>query len=202
MAGRLNRNQNFHKPITWVEPCGKAVTSRTFGELLVGVQLIRRAEGGDLSPGWHNRFQDEVCAKDEYNSMCIEVDDRESSQEAVKYIGRADVQRFFQTVQKFISSGGELVDKEEATRRARICAMCPHNVPIRGCMGCSCLIPKLLKLTKGASTELDGQLKGCGVCGCQLKAKVHLPRELSTDDNLPFPEHCWIATADSEVIDL
>lgn len=193
MGGRLNRNKNFHRPVTWIEPSGNAVKANNLQELLRTIQRLRMAEGGDLNPGWHLRVQDDVCAQEHNSSLCIKVDDRESQQESVKYINRTDVQRFFNAVKGFIASGGELVEQDEADRRAQICLKCPSNVPIRGCMGCSGLIPKLLKLTKGASTEYDKELKGCGVCGCQLKAKVHLPTELSEDDDLEFPAHCWLS---------
>lgn len=193
MAGRLNRNINFPKPVNWKTPSGDMVQERSLGALLQTVHRLRSYEGGDLAPGWELRLQDEICAKPEYINMCTEVDERESSDDAVKYIGKADVQRFFNTAKQFIAGGGQLVDKETATKRAEVCKECPRNVPIRGCMGCSGLIPKLLKLTKGASTEHDKELKGCSVCGCQLKAKVHLPAEMNQDEGIEFPDWCWIS---------
>jgi len=196
MAQRLAGNKNFRRSVLWVHPNGKGVSESNLARLLANVRALRARDGGDLSEGWELRLQDEICSKEQYNGMCYELDDQPVVDEPVKYIGRADVQRFFNVVKKFIASGGKLESNEEATRRAEICINCPSNVPIRGCMGCSGLIPKLLKLTKGASTKLDKQLKGCGVCGCQLKAKVHLPASLSQDDNLKFPEHCWINEGD------
>ena len=194
MAGRLNRNRNFNKPVIWTSPAGRSVASRNLGNLLRAVRRDRARHGGDLDAGWELRLQDEICANDEYKSLCLEVEDVESTVENVKHIGRQDVQQFFQVVKRFIEDGGKLESQDEAERRAAICAKCPRNVPIRGCMGCSGLIPKLLKVTKGASTSLDQELKGCSVCGCQLKAKVHLPTAVSTgdEDRHDFPDWCWI----------
>jgi len=204
MAGRLNRNRNFNKLVDWSEPSGHAVKARNLGDLIRGVHRYRSHHGGDLKGGWENRLQDAICEQDEYKALCLEVDDRESTIESVRHVGRSDVQQFFNVVKRFIEDGGNLVAPEESERRALICSTCPRNVPIKGCMGCSGLIPKLLKLTKGASTIHDAELKGCLVCGCQLKAKVHLPKHVSTGDEVghDFPDWCWIRDDDGDSVEV
>jgi hypothetical protein len=93
--------------------------------------------------------------------------------------------------------GGKLVPPALAEKRAAICVKCPENVPIVGCFGCgaaSKAIPAILKMIKGSTTNHDNDLKGCGVCGCQLRALVHLPsniKEYGEEEIKEFPKTCW-----------
>lgn len=192
MAWRINRDKNFPKPFQWEDIPGKAVVVYNLGQLLRSIALMRERYGGDLRPGWQLRLQDRFCEETNHPN-CMQVNDRESDIESVRHVERSDIQRFLKLLTRFIASGGKLVDQALAEGRAEICATCPRNVPILGCMGCSGILPKLLKLTKGASTSLDHKLKGCAVCGCQLKAKVHVPNTIiNEDDPEQFPEWCWI----------
>lgn len=195
MAWRINKNKNFPRPVSWTEPNGRTITARNIGELFRSLRAIRERDGGDLEPGWMLRFQDELCSIPGNETLCLQVDDRESDVENIRHVNRDDVTRFLGTLRHFIANGGQLVDRAKAERRAAICASCPRNVPIKGCMGCSGLIPKIMKLTQGAKTTLDNKLMGCAVCGCQLKAKVHMPNEVIESDDtggLEFPEWCWM----------
>lgn len=188
MCGRLNRNINFPRPYVWDEQ-GELVKASNAGQLLRLIAAIREKRGGDLAPGWQERVGNKVCEADYMSSCCSD-----GPVGATRQITAADVKRFFSTVSAWIASGGSLVDPETSELRSSVCASCPQNVRVRGCMGCSGVVPKLLKLLKGASTTHDHQLQGCNVCGCQLKAKVHLPSDVMVDgtEAQDFPEHCWI----------
>jgi len=188
MCGRYNTNKNFPRPYTWNEQ-GESLTVKTLGELLRFVSAVRIQRGGDLQPGWQDRICNQICEDPIMKFNCSQTGGHD-----VREIQASDVKRFFTTVAKWASDGGTMVDSGEAERRASICAACPQNVPIRGCMGCSTILPKLLKVIGGATTSKDALLKGCKICGCELKAKVHLPSDVMVDGESNFPEHCWIRT--------
>lgn len=95
---------------------------------------------------------------------------------------------FNSTAFNFIKSGGKLVPREEAERRAEICRHCPFNI---SASQCSCgAFYKLLEAVLPASAGLPG-LHLCSVCGCALKAKVWLPEETIDNGDVSFPGWCW-----------
>lgn len=190
----------FGRVVVWHEAVDHVVKASNLLELFRGVETLREQIGGDLRPDWQTRFQDQFCSLPQNQDLCLKVNDRESEPGQIRHISKSDVSRFFNTVKEFISQGGDLVDQDTAEKRAACCVACPNNVPIKGCMGCSGLIPKLLKLVKGAKTTHDNNLRGCSVCGCQLKAKVHLPASVKApgDEALEFPDWCWVAQEEAD----
>jgi hypothetical protein len=49
----------------------------------------------------------------------------------------------------------------------------------------------------GAATAYDSQLQSCKVCGCSLKAKIHLPLDILRDNLTDaqmnaLPQACWL----------
>jgi len=110
------------------------------------------------------------------------------------------VLRFFKLVRRWAAKWkGELpfVSSEEANARAKICAGCPFNVPIDSCPGCVGVFRFLKKLlTPNQVTPYDEKLKACGVCGCSLRIKIHVPQDLILEaDNgeVPYPDWCSFA---------
>jgi hypothetical protein len=93
---------------------------------------------------------------------------------------------FFATKSHF-----QLVDQEEAERRAKICAACPHQISTSGCWGCKGIAGMLPAISGARKTSYDAQLKACGVCGCYNAVSVHLPLSVQQDASLDFPSHCW-----------
>lgn len=98
-----------------------------------------------------------------------------------------------------IKHGGKLVETEEAQRRAAICVACPMNQPAIGCSSCNMetLRQAVILVVGGAQTAYDSQLKTCFVCGCELRAKVHLPLKCLQDQMSPeqkarLPGFCWL----------
>jgi hypothetical protein len=37
----------------------------------------------------------------------------------------------------------------------------------------------------------DAELRGCVICSCVLKLKVHLPLDAIDNAGLNFPDFCW-----------
>lgn len=91
------------------------------------------------------------------------------------------------------------VEPAEAERRASICVGCPFNSDPTGCNNCSlnALKEAANLIVGGAATRYDGQLKSCKVCGCSLRAKIHLPLDtlltfLTKQQLTELPSHCWL----------
>lgn len=104
----------------------------------------------------------------------------------------ADVVRFLKTVIQWGLAGGfKFVPIEEAERRAAICATCPLNTTVSGCMGCGG-VGTLVKMIRGSTrTSQDAKLHTCEVCGCFLQVKVLVPAGVIDNSGLEYPAHCW-----------
>lgn len=75
--------------------------------------------------------------------------------------------------------GGEPVSESEATARAKLCSMCPHNVRVTD-LKRSQLITNaiMLKSKAGRRTPYDNRIFVCDVCTCPLAAKVHTSQDI------------------------
>jgi hypothetical protein len=104
----------------------------------------------------------------------------------------AEVLRFLKTIFNWVRmDGAKFVPMEEAERRAKICASCPMNVTVSGCLGCSGVATLVKQIRGDRRTKYDGQLHACNVCGCELKVKVLVPSEVIDNRGLEYPSHCW-----------
>ena len=102
----------------------------------------------------------------------------------------------------WISGGGKLLDQNTANLRAAICKDCHNNVPTSevrgGCSSCSRGETYVINLTRqvviqGRGTPLDGHLKSCGICGCDIRTMVWLPNQalLKLEDANAYPAFCF-----------
>lgn len=150
-------------------------------------------------------------------SIALEVEDRICARldsSFWRWRRRADARRFFtgpirpdvsveqikKTVAMFgrwLRSGRPIVEEEEATRRASICANCPghFNVRIMGCTGCKAGYALVRKL-RPRKHRMDSKLKVCAVCKCENRTQIWLPSDFLGDTVLPntlsqFPVGCW-----------
>ena len=104
-----------------------------------------------------------------------------------------DATRLFMS--SIFKGSGALVPQEEANRRAKICANCPKN--LHGiCTSCaSNEFQDIFRwfVAKGRKTPYDSVLDTCSVCGCLLKAKVHIAIEdLEKLQKHSYPSNCWL----------
>lgn len=95
------------------------------------------------------------------------------------------------------------VRPELADKRARICAGCHFNKPlkwsdyVKAGIAKALLSAARLKNKCGYRTASDRKLRECKICLCFLRLKVWCPikfieEELSSKDLAAFPAHCWI----------
>lgn len=96
--------------------------------------------------------------------------------------------------------GYALVAKDEAERRAAICAACPRqdNGWRGGCGGCSSVTLQLLQALKNLrTTPRDGNLGACSIIGWGNATAVHLPMsvlETTPEQQAALPDACWRRT--------
>jgi hypothetical protein len=99
-----------------------------------------------------------------------------------------------------LSGKAAFVSREEAEKRAAICAACPMNTTLQfscgACMGA--VITLMSSIIGNRKTERDRELGACLVCSCSLKAAVHVPVDVQRDGltdeiNQEFDKitHCW-----------
>jgi hypothetical protein len=97
-------------------------------------------------------------------------------------------------------AGRPHVSREEAERRAGICAACRYNVPMK--LPCGGICAELLEIVKrvvgGHGTSRDGEIKACFVCGCELRSAVWTELEIQckgVDENMKKQfasvPRCW-----------
>jgi hypothetical protein len=133
----------------------------------------RRANSAPVGLGFWEEVVHDLCR--DYPQECLHVD---PSQIRKRGWSMMDIVRgsLAMTSQKL--SGLPLVSPEEATRRAGICAGCPHAVFFsKPCTGLCRELVNLLSSTGDKSTPYDHPLRACGICGCWIKTAVWFPLE-------------------------
>jgi hypothetical protein len=97
-----------------------------------------------------------------------------------------------QVVKNVFYGEDNLVEPEEADRRAGICVKCPENVfPDKGPF--IAWSDELAQAsTGGRKSKHYNELGNCAICSCPLKAKVWAKHaKLTEDENLKAPDFCW-----------
>ncbi len=105
------------------------------------------------------------------------------------------VERFIKTVWQSLKDR-DFVSREEAERRAAVCAGCPLATGgIGGCESCFDLIRKTREFVQASPIQFDEGKDVCGACGCYLPAKVLLANKtLDRAEGQEKPrywEKCW-----------
>lgn len=183
----------------------------SYRELIRQVSAYMEANSIPKVDGWRLMLDDEICRQNEIEDTHCGQPEKPRPIAKDRKLGPADLLGFLKTVRQWSSKGFSFVDREEAERRAAICATCPHNIEVPGCSGCLGILSYVREtLHRRANhrgleakiTELDDQLKNCEVCGCVLEVKVHLPMEVATYVKPPggriYPSHCWMQSAEQQ----
>ena len=177
----------------YVQPeSGFEFRSITAASIFRSIRDHRAANGYDLTPGWEDRVEDEMCASMPAG-VCAH---KEETPAAVgRSITVSDVVNFLKTLAYWTRDSREFVPQEEAERRAKICVDCPFNVKPANCTPCAGLAKRIASLLGARTTSHDAGLQSCAVCGCS-SAQVHFPLEvlhkfLPEEINLKLPTWCW-----------
>jgi hypothetical protein len=136
------------------------------------------------------------------NSLCSRLAGSENCQPCTtvaQKIGFSEIVQWVKAMYDFSTRGAfKLVPQEEAERRARICAACPHQIETSGCWGCRGIAGLIPAIAGARVTQSDGQLKACGICGCYNAVSVHIPNDAQDTHSLQFPSFCWKNPAQSQ----
>lgn len=106
-------------------------------------------------------------------------------------------------LQDWLGDGCEVVPKEQAEARAKVCLSCPHNVskgwwwkhvkdPIATAIRSHIAAKRMMEL----EVENEDRLWMCGVCGCAIPTVVWTPIDY-IEEHTPYaiyqeyPEFCW-----------
>lgn len=161
----------------------------TFPALKSLVERHYSANGWDFD---EIRWEEELC--DQLNLGDTHCGEPPPPDLKGRVVGLHDLEQFAHTATEWFKAGGKCVPQEEADRRAEICSKCPENLNLTGCWACFAIIRGLTALF-GKKTQYDKELRSCNVCGCTLKAKVHMPEEImhaTPQPRKPWPEWCWM----------
>jgi len=101
--------------------------------------------------------------------------------------------RFIATILE-VAKDRKFVSKEEAERRAAICAGCVYSQNISGCKGCASAFRQAAKFIRGREIPLPKHQEFCAKCGCYLPLKSLIPNEVlnrAEQGSVEYPDHCW-----------
>lgn len=179
---------------TQTMPDGKEVkiTAPSYNHLLLRIELLRAGNGLDVSQGWQDRLEAEICEQCNLGPKRCKYE--APPVYAPKQLTLHEILIFLAVVKSWLQTGREWVSQEEAERRAAICAACPNNVVIEGCTACSRLVEKITEVIGNRTTQYDHMLNGCQVCGCSNRVHNHLPIPVlarGTNEEMDFPSYCW-----------
>jgi len=177
----------------------------TFNLLYDRVVQYRKANGHPVGLGLRSELEQLACAADPESCE----DDDPNQPPKPRRLGWQDVVlgskvAFSVLLDKAAAAVGmgesPIVSREEAERRAAICAACTYNQPISGmCTGLCGPLKELVRATIGtAKTSRDSDLKSCFICHCYngiavwVKVETQLgPMDEVTKARFKTVKGCW-----------
>lgn len=158
----------------WRDPLTGVEVKGTTGQMLYdNVIAERTANGAPKGLELWDEVMRDICR--DYPDECSNVD---PNQVRRRGWSMGDIVRGTMVMMNHKLNGSQLVDQEEATRRARICASCPQAAYFsKPCTGLCRELVNLLGSTESRSTPYDHDLRACNVCGCWSKVAVWFPLE-------------------------
>lgn len=181
----------------WVytqESHGTTIKGKSWNELVSRVRQYRLANGIAIGNDFEEILGSEVCQQQGWGSpVCQHAEPPPLKERAISL---HDIVNFLKVLKHWLLNNPTLVDQEEADRRAGICAQCPHNVEVHGCLGCTNIAGLIFNVVQDRKTPQDTVLRNCRICGCVNKAQVWVPKEtldqgVSPEMRSEFPEWCW-----------
>ncbi len=180
---------------------GVRVSAVTWDHLMTKVREERRANDAPLGLEIEDEVEQWACIA--HPDEVEVVDERLPKRRS---LGLDDVVRGTQVLAAFKLAGSPLVAQAEAERRADVCRKCPMNIGwSQSCSICAKVEQVAQAVVGSVRTTHDQQLLACSICGCSLKAAVHLPNDIlnranNAEMNLAFELAaeafgCWHAAS-------
>ena len=89
----------------------------------------------------------------------------------------------------------KFVSREEAERRAAVCAKCPLATNVSGCTLCDAAFRKMGRLMEKNPIQAPAGKEFCGACKCMIPVKVWVPNATldaaEADDVQLYHPDCW-----------
>lgn len=156
----------------YVDPFTKMqITAVTWDNLMAKVYEHRRANGNPIGLGLEDEVEQYVCIH-----QPDECEQSDPTRPRKRSLTLTDIVHGTSVMMSFKRNGSEIVPREEAERRARICLSCPWNQPFaKPCTGiCQELLNLVRWVIDSQGTQYDKDLHSCGICGCFLQASIWL----------------------------
>ena len=162
----------------------------------------RKANGIPIGLDFENELENALCAK--YPDACFSDDPRAPIK--IERVNLSDVIHGTKVMIRHFLNKREIVPREEAERRANICATCKLNVNFpKGCGGSLCgeLLEIVKSIVGAQSTSRDAELHSCYICKCFNQPAVWVPAELQVaalidhqkEQFKQVKDYCWKAQA-------
>ena len=183
-----------------VAATGVTVNAGSINKLKQHVAAHMHANRVDIPRGFDEEVEDTACHNlgDGAGHWCVERKPEVVPPGQSKWRA-GEVLRFLKTVTEWgVKEGFKFVPIEEAERRATICAACPMNTLVSGCLGCSGVGSLVKRIRGSVKTSVDDKLHTCEVCGCFLQVKVLVPAGVIDNSGLEYPPHCWQHTPNED----
>lgn len=179
----------------WVPATGSMVS---YTDFIYACRLHCNANRLPIGSQWEQQIQDQLCVGLD-GEYCNEGGYPVAPLGGWGFDFVSVMQGTFALGAWLLKGKGKKVEPAEAGRRAAICVNCPMNqVPV-GCNNCTMatLRDAAISVVGGATTAYDNQLQSCKVCGCALRAKIHLPLDilqgnLTEMQKKALPDNCWL----------
>lgn len=183
------RAKSHIPPGGWRCICPKTdvlVEGSEYWDMLSKCESLLNDRGIMIPPTFSDDVDNAVCQQFPGAAWCVPCTNVKQS------LNFSAIVRWVRAMYNFVKEQGfQPVTQDEADRRAKICAACPHQISTSGCWGCKGIAGMLPMLAGARKTQYDGQLKACGICGCYNSVSVHMPLDFQSDSQLNFPDHCW-----------
>lgn len=134
-----------------------------------------RRNGLTLPEDWKAYYEDRLC-KNLPPGLCMNEAGIPVNS-GPPQLSLSDLRRGMTVLWSITRDPDPLVEKEEAVRRAAICAACPANVSVSGCFSCEQIMNVALEIKGKRTTPADAYLKSCRYCGCLNTAQVWVKKE-------------------------
>lgn len=183
-------------------PDGHIIRSQSRRGLFDEIKAHYRRNGYDLPPNYREFYEDRLC-RILPPGLCINETGEATNSNDLR-IGIEDLKHGMQVLWNITRSPDPLVRKEEAERRARICAACVANIDVPGCKPCIQLANTVMDVKGKGRTTGDPFLRTCAVCKCSNEAQVWVKKEILMTGTNPeqlqrmkdLNPECWKASLD------
>lgn len=174
---------------------GVWITAPSWTELIQRVKAHRKANNIPISPELEQQIETQLCETLPPGQCTYVVP---SHSRRARRIARPKWEKYVEATATMLKTAKEgLATLPEANAHAATCARCQFNQSPDGCTSCN--MQELVDLVAKYAlkkTEHDSKLKGCLLCGCALRAKVHIRAEVARAIAVNYldilPDWCWI----------